>query len=439
MGHGGKLLVDCLVALGAKKAFGVPGESYLPVLDAMLDTHGQFDYVLCRQEGGAAFMASAWGKLTGTPGICMVTRGPGATNAAIGVHTAMQDSSPMILFVGQVGTGMKGREAFQELDYRAVFGTMAKWVTEIDRVERIPELVARAWTTALSGRPGPVVVALPEDVLSAEADVAPLAGPARIVQPAADPATVDAALDLIAGGEAAAGADRRQRLVGRGARGVSELRRNLEPAGSRRLPFPGPVRQSFPFLRWRGRGGDAAACEAPDVGGGPDSRGEYPLRRDDDRRLSVARRAGSAAEADPCAWLCGGAGQSLPADAGDRLGRGKLRHRAAPGAGRLGGLGAGGAGRLRGELRSAAAAARAGHGGGDELPARHAGRGCDRDQWRGQFLDLEQQVFPLWAEAAAACAAIRGDGLRRCPQLSRRGWPIPAGRWSALPATAISR
>ena len=149
MGHGGKLLVDCLVALGARKAFGVPGESYLPVLDAMHDTGGVFDFVLCRQEGGAGFMAAAWGKLTGTPGICMVTRGPGATNASIGVHTAMQDSSPMILFVGQVATSMKGREAFQELDYRAVFGTMAKWVVEIDRVERIPELIARAWTNAV--------------------------------------------------------------------------------------------------------------------------------------------------------------------------------------------------------------------------------------------------------------------------------------------------
>jgi acetolactate synthase-1/2/3 large subunit len=197
MGHGGKLLVDCLVALGATKAFGVPGESYLPVLDAMHDTEGRFDFVLCRQEGGAAFMAAAWGKLTGSPGICLVTRGPGATNASIGVHTAMQDSAPMILLVGQVGTDMRGREAFQELDYRAVFGTMAKWVVEIDRVERIPELIARAWTTALSGRPGPVVVALPEDMLSALTDVAPLTGPARISEPAPDVAAVEDALALL--------------------------------------------------------------------------------------------------------------------------------------------------------------------------------------------------------------------------------------------------
>lgn len=173
---GGQLLVDCLIALGARHSFGVPGESYLAVLDALHDTAGRLDYVLCRQEGGAAFMAAAYGKLTGSPGIAWVTRGPGATNAAIGVHTAMQDSVPMILFVGQVGTGMKGREAFQELDYRAVFGTIAKWAVEIDDVSRIPEIAARAWKTALTGRPGPVVVALPEDMLTARTDAAPLGG-----------------------------------------------------------------------------------------------------------------------------------------------------------------------------------------------------------------------------------------------------------------------
>ncbi|MBY0398206.1 MAG: thiamine pyrophosphate-binding protein, partial [Thermoleophilia bacterium] len=184
MRSGGQLLVESLVALGATRAFGVPGESYLAVLDAMHDTRGRFDYVLCRNEGGAAFMAAAWGKLTGTPGLCLVTRGPGATNASIGVHTAMQDSAPMILFVGQVGTEMKGREAFQEVDYRAVFGTLAKWSVEIDRVERIPEILSRAWITALAGRPGPVVVALPEDVLAAMTGATPLTGPAPLSEPA---------------------------------------------------------------------------------------------------------------------------------------------------------------------------------------------------------------------------------------------------------------
>lgn len=198
MRNGGQLLIDCLLALGASKAFGVPGESYLAVLDALHDTKGKLDYVLCRNEGGASFMAAAYGKLTGTPGLCMVTRGPGATNAAIGVHTAMQDSVPMILFVGQVGTDMKGREAFQEVDYRAVFGTMAKWATEIDQVERIPEILARAWTTATTGRPGPVVIALPEDMLTSETDAAPLAAPPRILEAAPSPEAMTEAMAILA-------------------------------------------------------------------------------------------------------------------------------------------------------------------------------------------------------------------------------------------------
>ncbi|MEQ5868335.1 thiamine pyrophosphate-binding protein [Sagittula sp. NFXS13] len=195
--HGGNLLVECLVNLGATKAFGVPGESYLAVLDAMHDTEGQLDYVLCRNEGGAGFMAAAWGKLTGKPGICMVTRGPGATNASIGVHSAMQDSAPMLVFVGQVGTDMKGREAFQELDYRAVFGTMAKWAVEIDQTDRIPEIIARAWTVATTGRPGPVVIALPEDMLSAPTDAKPIKGPSRIAAPTVNPGAENDARELL--------------------------------------------------------------------------------------------------------------------------------------------------------------------------------------------------------------------------------------------------
>lgn len=190
MRNGGQLLVECLVALGATKGFGVPGESYLAVLDALHDTQGALDFVLCRNEGGAAFMAAAWGKLTGQPGLCFVTRGPGVTNASIGIHTAMQDSAPMIVFVGQVGTDMRGREAFQEIDYRAVFGTMAKWAVEIDEVDRVPEILARAWTTALTGRPGPVVIALPEDMLTSPTAAAALTGPARVTEPAPDAATV---------------------------------------------------------------------------------------------------------------------------------------------------------------------------------------------------------------------------------------------------------
>jgi acetolactate synthase I/II/III large subunit len=201
MRNGGQLLVECLMALGATKAFGVPGESYLAVLDALHDTSGKLDLILCRNEGGAGFMAAAWGKLTNSPGICMVTRGPGASNASIGVHTAMQDSSPMILFIGQIGIDMRGREVFQEVDYRAMFGTVAKWVTEIDQADRIPEVLSRAWITATTGRPGPVVIALPEDMLTSMTDAAPLTGPARIAEAAPGAETLSDALALLSKAE----------------------------------------------------------------------------------------------------------------------------------------------------------------------------------------------------------------------------------------------
>ncbi|MPZ56579.1 MAG: thiamine pyrophosphate-binding protein [Rhizobiales bacterium] len=161
---GGEILVDQLLVHGVRHAFCVPGESYLAALDAFHDR--PVTLTVCRQEGGAAMMAEAVGKVTGRPGICFVTRGPGATNASAGIHIAKQDSTPLIMFVGQVGLHMREREAFQELDFRAVFGSMAKWVTEIDQPERIPELVSRAFYTATNGRPGPVVVALPEDMLT---------------------------------------------------------------------------------------------------------------------------------------------------------------------------------------------------------------------------------------------------------------------------------
>ena len=171
---GGQILVDQLVAHGVRHVFCVPGESYLAVLDALVDV--DIDVTVCRQEGGAAMMADAHGKLSGRPGICMVTRGPGAANALAGVHIASQDSTPLILFVGQIERGMREREAFQEMDYRAVFGTQAKWVTEIDDADRIPELISRAFHVVSSGRPGPVVIALPEDMLTDTATVADAPG-----------------------------------------------------------------------------------------------------------------------------------------------------------------------------------------------------------------------------------------------------------------------
>ena len=175
---GGHLLVECLIAQGVTHAFGVPGESYLAVLDGFHKYQSQIEFVTCRQEGGAAFMADAQGRLTGRPGVCFVTRGPGATNASIGVHTAFQDSTPMVLFVGDVATETRDREAFQEVDFCSFFGPstkgMAKRVERIDDARRIPEYVARAFATAMNGRPGPVVLVLPEDMLTHSVSSRPL-------------------------------------------------------------------------------------------------------------------------------------------------------------------------------------------------------------------------------------------------------------------------
>ncbi|RJL08766.1 thiamine pyrophosphate-binding protein [Paracoccus siganidrum] len=199
MRHGGQILVDALKANGVTRVFSVPGESFLAALDGLHESGIQ--NVVCRHEGGAAMMAEAAGKLTGRPGVAFVTRGPGATNASAGVHVARQDSTPMILFVGQIARCDRDREAFQEVDYRAMFGTVAKWVAEIDQTERIPEYLARAFDLAMSGRPGPVVLALPEDMLSAEVEVPDLA-------PAPRPVAGISAAQLAAIREALAGAER---------------------------------------------------------------------------------------------------------------------------------------------------------------------------------------------------------------------------------------
>jgi acetolactate synthase-1/2/3 large subunit len=159
------LLVECLINQGVDKIYGVPGESYLSVLDALYDFSNKINFISTRHESAASFMAEAYGKLTGEVGICFVTRGPGATNASIGVHTAMQNSSPMILFIGQIGRDMTEREAFQEIDYKAYFGSISKWVVQVNNADRLPEIIGRAFSVALSGRPGPVVVSLPEDML----------------------------------------------------------------------------------------------------------------------------------------------------------------------------------------------------------------------------------------------------------------------------------
>ena len=186
---GGRILIDNLVAQGCERIFSVPGESFLPALDALLDTP-QIDYVICRQEGGVGYAAEADGKLTGRPGVAFVTRGPGATNAAIGVHAAMQDSTPMILLIGDVGRDVRDREVFQEVDFVAMFRPLAKWVARIDDARRIAEYIARAYSTAMAGRPGPVVLALPEDVLSDEVEAIDRPQVKPPIQPACAMATM---------------------------------------------------------------------------------------------------------------------------------------------------------------------------------------------------------------------------------------------------------
>ncbi len=191
---GAQILVDQLALHGADLAFAVPGESYLSVLDALHDASVRL--VVSRHEAGAANMAEAYGKLTGRPGVCLVTRGPGATHASVGVHTAFQDSTPMLLLVGQVARGHAGREGFQELDYRQVFGAVAKWTTQIESADRVPEIIARAWARAMSGRPGPVVGARPEDMRRDTADVG-AAQPHAAASPSPGAADLERLRDLL--------------------------------------------------------------------------------------------------------------------------------------------------------------------------------------------------------------------------------------------------
>ncbi len=209
--HGGTALVEALKAQGVERVFCIPGESYLAALDGFYESG--IDLVVARHEGGAAMMADAHGKLTGKAGVAFVTRGPGATNASSGIHVAMQDSTPMVLFVGQVARDQRDREAFQEVDYRAMFAPLAKWVAEIEVTDRIPEYVSHAFHVAQSGRPGPVVLALPEDMLSALCD-APVAPAATMVRSEPSEAALRRDRCGSRGRRASAGDCRRRRLVG---------------------------------------------------------------------------------------------------------------------------------------------------------------------------------------------------------------------------------
>ncbi len=235
---GGRILVQALETQGVDHLFCVPGESYLAVLDALVDS--PIEVTVCRQEGGAAMMADAYGKLTGRPGVCFVTRGPGATNASAGIHIAAQDSTPLVLFIGQVERGMKEREAFQEVDYKRFYGDMAKWVAEIDDPARIPEFVHRAFSTAMSGRPGPVVLALPEDILT---EVAEAAAAPRAAVPAIRPGSEE----MWRLAEMIEGAERPFMILG-GSRwtpeAVADIQRFAESAG---LPVGASFRRQMLF------------------------------------------------------------------------------------------------------------------------------------------------------------------------------------------------
>lgn len=238
---GGQILADQLAIQGADTVFCVPGESYLAVIDGLYNHANSIRMINTRHEGGAANMAEAYGKFTGRPGICMVTRGPGATNASIGLHTAFQDSTPMILFVGQVGRDAIDREAFQEMDYRRVFGEMAKWVAEIDDARRIPEYVSRAFHTALSGRPGPVVLALPEDMLTDVVEVSDIAHPAKA------PNIAPAAADMMAL-EARLGAAERPFMIVGGATWTQAAVKDIEAfAESHGIPVGASLRSQDCF------------------------------------------------------------------------------------------------------------------------------------------------------------------------------------------------
>ncbi len=235
MRHGGKILIDQLEAQGARAAFTVPSESFLAALDGLHDSNA-IKTVICRQEGGAAIMAEAWGKVTGEPGVCFVTRGPGAANAMAGLHIAQQDSTPMILFLGLPGEQHEDREAFQEIETKQLFSSFVKWAAVIRSTARIPEYVSRAYHVAKNGRPGPVVLGLPEDMLSAMGEAAD-AKPARFAQPSASPA------DVAALRQALSSAERPLMIVG-GPGWSRSIQKQIETFAER---FDMPVAAAFRF------------------------------------------------------------------------------------------------------------------------------------------------------------------------------------------------
>ena len=274
---GGKILADGLKAQGVELIFGVPGESYLALLDGLYDQRETIRFITCRQEGGAANMAEAYGKLTGQPGICVVTRGPGAANASIGLHTAFQDSTPMLLLVGQVGRQMQDREAFQEVNHGIFFSEMSKWSAEIRDPSRIPEYLNHAFHSALSGRPGPVVLSLPEDMLREEAEVED-APPAIPVQPAPAPEQIKQIREMLLEAESPL------MVLGGGGWNHEACRIHTEFADQHDLP----VAVSF---RCQDRMDNDHRCYVGDLGIGPNPK-LHQLVQDSDLLIVVGARMG---------------------------------------------------------------------------------------------------------------------------------------------------
>ena len=291
--HGGQILVEALKIHGVELAFCVPGKAISLCWMLCTMPASRCVSIVCRQEGGAAFMAEAYGKLTGRPGICFVTRGPGATNASIGVHTAFQDSSPMILFIGQIGGDVVEREAFQEIDYRRMFGQMTKWVAQIDRVERIPEYLSHAFHIAVSGRPGPVVLALPEDMLAARAEAVATRPYARSRRIPVMADMSDRLRELLAGA-ATAGHSRRWGLECAGLRRYSTLHRSMELAGGLQFPPSGSAGQPPCQLHRRDRNRDQSGIGEARPRRRSDSRYRAASGRDDFEWLHAVRRSSSA-------------------------------------------------------------------------------------------------------------------------------------------------
>ena len=383
-------------------------------------------------------MADAYGKLTGRPGICLVTRGPGATHASVGLHTACQDSTPLILLVGQVGSGEQDREAFQELDYRRLFGQLSKWVAQIDRVDRIPEYLARAFATACSGRPGPVVLALPEDVLDAPSGRRGRA-PVAARHGASRPRAARAAPRPARGGRAAAGPDRRAGVERRRRRRPARLPRGERAARGGGVQAPGCARQRLAELRRRYRHRHQPPARGPRPGRRRPARRRAAARGDHHLGLHAARAADAEADARPCSPGRRGARTGLPARARDPRGDGAVRRRGAraPGRAPLGRLD----GRRPRGVR-AVAARRAGAGRPRSArvrrpPPRAACR-RDRDERRGQLHRLGASVLALPRAPQPAGADERRDGVRRAGGRRREARRTRTVRSCASPATATS-